>query len=186
MPRCCGRAPTPSSLRPCPSDGQGAWPLLPLRSLSLGSRGSLLRERAAGSAVSPILRGMKVGQCLRRRLQESMTVGPAEQGFNPRWTCSWLCRLRQVTPSPVGLLWGASKLMGGPTALNGVAGCQPWPQRHGEATLSAQPSPRRPYLAPSLSQAVCLSVWGRLDAGCSHAKLGSSVCLLLTPVGRRG
>lgn len=59
--------------------------------------------------------------------------------------------------------------MGGPTGLYGVAGSQPWPQRHGEATQSVQPSPRRPYLAPSLSQAVCLSVWERLDAACSQA-----------------
>lgn len=33
-----------------------------------------------------------------RGLQESMTVVPTEQGFNPRWTFSWLCHLRQATP----------------------------------------------------------------------------------------
>lgn len=51
---------------------------------------------------------------------------PTEQGFNPRWTFSWLCHLRQVTPVHlVGLLRGANEEMGGPTGLNGVAGSQP-------------------------------------------------------------
>lgn len=74
--------------------------------------------------------------------------------------------------------WG-----GGSMRLHGVAGSQPQPQRYGEAALSAQSGPGHPYLAPSLGQAVCLSVWGRLDSGYSHAKLGSDVCLLPTPGG---
>lgn len=138
----------------CPFERAGTWPLAPLRP-RVGSAAPCCLSGQGSQQRAPLWEGWKQGaEAPLRGQQGTLRFRPGRL---------FLLAVSPVTAdanSLVGLLWGADEVRGRVELWGGGLGLSPC-QRDERCRDDAQPGPGCPDTAPSLGQAVCLSVWGR-------------------------